>query len=142
MISEYLPKVKRWFDQNQSDLFIAATVFLVSMASFGLGRLSVIVPPKEPLKIMENQELGIKNQGRNFTTDGQIKAPSLDSKFLLRESAPPGRYVASKNGSAYHYPWCPGALKIKEANKLWFRTREEAEAKGYKPAGNCPGLER
>ena len=51
-----------------------------------------------------------------------------------------GRYVASKSGTAYHFPWCQGALKIKEENKIWFQTKEEAESRGYKPAGNCDGL--
>lgn len=49
-------------------------------------------------------------------------------------------YVASKNGARYHYPWCSGAQNIKEENKLWFATKEAAEAAGYTPAQNCDGL--
>jgi hypothetical protein len=51
-----------------------------------------------------------------------------------------GRYVASKNGSAYHLPWCSGAARIKEENKIWFATKEEAEAAGYRAASNCKGI--
>jgi len=49
-------------------------------------------------------------------------------------------FVASKNGTKYHYPWCPGAQSIKEENKIWFSTKEEAEKAGYQPASNCKGL--
>jgi hypothetical protein len=49
-------------------------------------------------------------------------------------------FVASKNGSVYHFPWCPGAKRIKDSNKVWFASREEAEAKGLRPAANCEGL--
>ena len=51
-----------------------------------------------------------------------------------------GKYVASKSGSYYHFPWCAGALRIKDANKVWFQTKTEAESRGLKPASNCPGL--
>ncbi len=51
-----------------------------------------------------------------------------------------GTFVGSRSGKAYHYPWCPGAKRIKEENKVWFHTKEEAVGKGYHPAANCEGL--
>jgi len=51
-----------------------------------------------------------------------------------------GKYVASKNGSKYHFPWCSGATRMKEENKIWFETKEAAEKAGYGPAANCKGL--
>lgn len=134
MLSDRLEKVNAWCDDHKSDLFIAALVCLVGLGSFGLGRLSVIWPAKDPITI-ENQELRVKNQGREQTTGN---SSSTDSKVIPPASS--GRYVASKSGTAYHYPWCPGASQIKEANKIWFQTKAEAEARGYKPAANCSGL--
>lgn len=52
----------------------------------------------------------------------------------------PGAYVASKNGTRYYLPWCSGVKRIKEENKVWFNTREEAVARGLLPAANCPGI--
>ena len=49
-------------------------------------------------------------------------------------------YVGSKNGEVYHFPWCSGAQRMKEANKIFFSSREEAEKAGYRPAANCEGL--
>jgi len=51
-----------------------------------------------------------------------------------------GLLVASKRGTKYHFPWCSGALSMKEVNKVWFSSKEEAERAGYSPATNCTGL--
>ncbi len=51
-----------------------------------------------------------------------------------------GQVVASKSGSKYFLPWCGSVSRIKDTNKVWFASVEEAEAAGYQPAGNCKGL--
>ena len=51
-----------------------------------------------------------------------------------------GTYIASKGGGKYYLPGCPGVANIKDANRVWFDTVAEAQAAGYAPAGNCPGL--
>ena len=128
-----MEKVKTWMASRKEDLFIAALIFLTGMAGFGLGRLSAVWPVKTPITITENKEVI-----RQLTEKKQGNSPVSKNQAAISNSA--GQYVASKNGTAYHYPWCPGAQKIKEENKIWFQTREAAEAKGYKPAGNCEGL--
>ncbi len=135
MIRDYPRKIKGFLEDNKQDLYIAAVIFLVGLASFGLGRLSILWPEKEPLTI-ENQGSRIKNYGtaKETASDGK----NYNSSVIIPNSG--GKYVASKNGTAYHFPWCPGAQKIKEENKIWFQTKEEAEGRGYKPAGNCDGL--
>ena len=134
MLTDLSNKIKSFLSENQRDLFLAALVFLMSVASFGLGRLSAVWPEKEPIRIIENKELGIMNQG------SEANAPGPNSSFIIPNSAPTGRFVASKNGSSYHLPDCPGAKQIKDDNKIWFKSEAEAKAAGYKPAGNCPGL--
>lgn len=138
MITNYLEKIKSLIEANKKDLYIATIIFLVSITSFGLGRLSVLWPTKEPITITEKLESRIQNLEDNKTTE-ESSTSFLDSRSQILDSAK-GKYVASKNGTAYHYPWCPGALKIKEENKIWFNSKEEAESRGYKPAGNCEGL--
>lgn len=90
-------------------------------------------PEKEPIRVeQENIYSGLTPV--NISDGNQI--PETASIGSLAK----GKYVASKNGAAYHFPWCAGALKIKEENKLWFQTKGDAEKAGYKPAGNCDGL--
>lgn len=135
MLTNPIEKFKGWLKTNQRDLFLAALVFLIGMASFGLGRLSVLWPAKEPIKI--DEAVGNDETGRTAPVNNSIK-PS-DSSAPTSPSAQ-GNFVASRNGSSYHLPFCPGAKQIKEENKIWFESAEEAKAAGYKPAGNCPGL--
>ena len=56
------------------------------------------------------------------------------------DAATKGKYVASKSGSKYYLPDCSGVKRIKEENKVWFGSVEEAKAEGYEPAKNCKGL--
>lgn len=137
MLYHLYKKIKSWLEINQKDLYLAVLIVLISIISFGLGRLSAIRPEKQPITI-EKLEARIMNQEKDYQTNNTNNSSPRDSSFMIHDSK--GKYVASKNGTAYHYPWCPGALKIKEENKIWFETKEAAESRGYKPAGNCEGL--
>lgn len=138
MLYQRYQKLKEYARVRQKDLFLACLIFLVSIGSFGLGRLSVVWPEKQPLVITQNDERQTSNE-QYGTKNGFTQGASTVSAFSVQSSAL-GKYVASKNGTAYHYPWCSGAKRIKEENKIWFQTKEEAEARGYKPAANCDGL--
>lgn len=106
---------------EKPDFFIAALLVLVAFASFGLGRLSKIQITHSPLKIEQVAQTAAVGEAI-----GEVKSA--------------GMYVASKNGTKYHFPWCSGAKSISEANKIWFDSVEEARAAGYTPASNCKGL--
>jgi endonuclease YncB( thermonuclease family)/methylphosphotriester-DNA--protein-cysteine methyltransferase len=51
---------------------------------------------------------------------------------------PEGTVIGNKNSKKYHRPDCPGYRDIAERNRVFFKTVAEAEAAGYKRAGNCP----
>ena len=106
---------------EKSDFFIVALIILVAFASFGLGRLSKIKIARTPLKIEQVAQTAAVEE-----TIGEVKSA--------------GMYIASKNGTKYHFPWCSGAKTISEANKIWFNSIEKARAAGYTPASNCKGL--
>jgi methylphosphotriester-DNA--protein-cysteine methyltransferase len=48
--------------------------------------------------------------------------------------------VASKKGKVYHFPWCSGAIRLKEKNKRYFKDSLTAESAGLRKAKNCEGL--
>jgi len=139
MLTDLLSKIKSFWGENRRDLFLAALVFLVSVASFGLGRLSAIWPEKEPIRIDQVGEVDQSASGLGETA-GTINFTKRSDSPSSPISSSQGNFVASKNGSSYHLPSCPGAKQIKEENKIWFKTAEEAKRAGYKPAGNCQGL--
>ncbi|TSC60055.1 MAG: Extracellular nuclease [Parcubacteria group bacterium Gr01-1014_107] len=139
---EILEKIKSFFRESGSreKALTVAIIFLVGSASFGLGRLSVLESKKEPVRI-ENLPLQAKiSGGANVKkelplADGQVEegqAQTLPAGGML---------VGSKNSDKYHFPWCSGAKRIKEENKVYFASAEEARASGYTPASNCKGLE-
>lgn len=121
-----LSKIIKFCKQYEKDLILAAVIILVALISFGLGRLSKIRERKTPITIenlLPNQNMG-----------------STSAESAVQSTAPAGQVVASKNGTKYHYPWCAGAQSIKEENKIYFSSIEEARKAGYTPASNCKGL--
>ncbi|MDP3785018.1 MAG: Ada metal-binding domain-containing protein [bacterium] len=120
MIQDRVKKVKEWFLPKEDEIILVITIVLVALIGFGLGRLSVSKENKFPIRIQDSiQEANVISS---------VKTPKA---ALL---------VGSKNSRVYHFPWCSGAQRIKEENKIYFSSKEEAEKTGYKPAANCEGL--
>lgn len=114
------------------DTLLAGLIVLVSVTSFYIGRESIV--PRGVQRGEESAKLG-----------GTLTGTALEYNTAVASSAPgaiseKGAYVASKSGTKYHLPWCPGAKQIKESNKIYFASKEDAEAKGYTPATNCKGI--
>lgn len=120
IIANLYKKVKEWCGDNRNDLFIASIIFFTGLSGFGLGRLSVDLRPRPPLSVVQP----VDEQDLNITSPDI--AAANDKKVL-----------ASRNGTTYYYPWCSGVKRIKDENKIWFSTKEDAEKAGLKLAGNC-----
>ncbi len=135
------------------DLFVILTIIFTSLAGFGLGRLSALEKNRDDIEIKSAQIIRSNNGTTNFiekdlsekTNSGnndltnQNIIMSASAMIALENSS--SLLVASKSGKKYHFPWCPGALKITEKNKITFNSYEEARKSGYSAASNCPGLE-
>jgi hypothetical protein len=111
----------------KNDLYIVIMILFVGTASFGLGKLSSFERQKTPISILKTKEYMLSTA-----------LESLPEKNIEHNTQ--GMLVASKSGTKYYYPWCSGASRIKEENKIWFNSIEEARAKGLTPASNCTGL--
>lgn len=139
MLTSLREKINTFWGENKSELFTAGIVFLVGFSSFGLGRLSVIWPKKEPITITDEEDLKFPNKKLDFQSESKPVIPK-SAASATGSIGIKGKFVASRSSTYFHYPWCPGAQRIKEENKIWFQTKEEAESRGYKPASNCEGL--
>jgi hypothetical protein len=110
-------------------IFMAVLVSLVAVVSFGLGRQSVVgeslvrPAPQAPASVIFT----------DVATTAKNPEISTDSVTI--------KVVGSRSGTKYHLPNCPGAAQIKEENKVFFDSAALAEAAGYSPAANCPGLQ-
>jgi hypothetical protein len=130
-IQELSLKFKGFF--SNTEYLLAMLIIVVSLISFYLGRLSV-------------------GEGRDTLASVPMKAAVIEAKTPTTQeipsTTPPATeekvvvetYVASRSGTKYHLPWCPGAKQIKEENKVWFATKADAEKAGYAPASNCKGI--
>ena len=116
-IHDWREKINTLLDEVVGKWGIAIIVFLVALASFGLGRLSALEDVQPPVAIGEAPE-----------------AAKPASLFMG------GLVVASRSGSVYYYPWCTGAGKILPANQRWFASESDAQKAGYTPAKACKGL--
>lgn len=124
------------------DALVVGVVILSSTAAFGLGMLA-----DRELKGQGSDGFWIEDASASTTK--ALPAAAIEATPPPRIPLVPvgttiapteGMYVASKSGTKYYLPSCSGAKRIKEANRIWFATKEEAEAAGLTPAVNCPGL--
>lgn len=102
--------------------FLSLVIVLVALGAFGLGKLDG-AGERKPIEIryedLDNAQTSKSQPANAVSATGQ------------------GRVVVSKNGSKYHYEYCPGAKQISEENKIVFASAEAAEQAGYTLAGNC-----
>jgi endonuclease YncB( thermonuclease family)/methylphosphotriester-DNA--protein-cysteine methyltransferase len=75
----------------------------------------------------------------------QEQAPTVPGEWRQAVKAkrwgpppPAGTIIGNKNSMKYHRPDCTGYRDMAEKNRVFFTSVAEAEAAGYKRAGNCP----
>ena len=124
-IADIREKSKALLGRIPEGTLTVAIVILACSLSFGLGLLAG--------KDTREGELRIEELAQVDT----LSTAQIASEEPLASG---GQYVASRTGQSYHLPWCSGAKQIKEENKVWFASKEAAEAAGYAPAKNCKGL--
>jgi hypothetical protein len=113
-IAETRDKCKASLGKIPRDILILGVLVLASTLCFGFGYLAGL-----------------------DATQASPEWPQVTS-FTATRSA--GAVVASKSGMKYYLPTCAGADRISGDNKVWFPSKEAAEAVGYTPASNCDGL--
>lgn len=133
-IQEITEKFKGYF--NNPEYALTALIICVSLSSFWLGRISA----HEQVESTQNLQTATVLKGSLNAEPKGSKVSEVRTNEIKSEVPVEGGYVASKSGTKYHLPWCGSAKQIKEENKIWFATKEEAEKAGYSPASNCKGI--
>ncbi|OGZ08092.1 MAG: hypothetical protein A3D65_06265 [Candidatus Lloydbacteria bacterium RIFCSPHIGHO2_02_FULL_50_13] len=138
------------FKDLPKDIFVLVLIILVGLGAFFLGRISTAERErKAELRLLQTapeDTTGFKREGESPTVlplnlpPTAPQEPKAGGTTTLGVSVVRGAYVASKKGEVYYLPWCGGVKLIKEENKIWFATKEDAEQKGYRPAANCKGM--
>jgi len=126
MLSEFFQIIKQ-------NLFLIFLILLIALLSFQLGRISKTAG--QPIKIERASIQEIFSRDPNL----QITSESTNNNESGGVGQIDFRVVVSKKSTSkkYHFLWCSGAKQIKEENKIYFNSEEEAISAGYTLAGNC-----
>ena len=125
-----ITKITEWVKKYQHELYLGTCAFLIAVIAYNLGYSQAF--KKSPIDIYQNAEIydALNSENGNPVNSNPIKVQPTKTDF---------RVVASKSAGSklYHFTWCSGAKRIKDANKIWFETEAAAIAAGYSLAGNC-----
>lgn len=114
---------ERLAEALRGDIGLIGALLAVGLVSFFCGYMAAGAPAERPTLA-----------GQGSLGAAAVTGPS--EPLVASEEV-----VASKKGATYHLPWCSGAKSIKEDNRITFESPAAAKAAGYRPAGNCKGLE-
>ena len=122
---------------NGKKLATSLIILLVAFSSFGLGRLSKITENSDNFSVLYPPNYN------DMMTANVSKSFNLGAKKGSEQSPIPGlenagkTILASKNGSKYYFTTCSGANRIKETNRIWFNSEDEAKSRGLTKSATC-----
>ncbi len=126
-----MEKIKQFFESEKGKNAITVfIVILVGLGSFELGRLS-----------KEDKTSGIKieyiNQAENQSANVISSVKNSPEKVSITTNFGGKNFFASNRGNKYYSIGCSGGKTIKQENRIYFATREEAEKAGYELSSSC-----
>jgi len=123
-----MEKIKRFLESEKGkDVLIVCIVILVGLGSFELGRLS-----------KGNESSGIQIEYPEGLEQNPSQAANSVSSLQFREKSSAGKnFFASSRGSKYYSIGCSAGKTIKQENRIYFATKEEAERAGYELSSSC-----
>ncbi len=129
MSIQIFKQIGEWIKKNQGDIVVGVGFVLVALIAFGAGRLSAPQIVRNPVVIEE------PDAANNLNLYGNVSQPAASAigEQSANQASEKGLFVASKNSTKYHWPWCSYAKNIKPENQVWFKSEAEAQAAGYSP---------
>ena len=88
----------------------------------------------------EEQDYVLSKTTNISTTKSETASKSTGSDIEL-DSTEKGKYVGSKNSDKYHALDSGSAKRIKEENKVYFKSKEDAESQGYEAGSSVKKAE-
>jgi len=130
--------IKGFWEKYGDNIVVFCIVLLAVGIAFLSGRLSVSGKDGLPVKIRSSvADMGIP-EDKGATNYIYATAENINDANI--EKPRYGLYVASKNSKVYHLWNCPSVNRIKDDNKIWFDTVEEAEETGRIMANDCKSI--
>ena len=122
-----MEKIKLFFSETlQSekgkDVLIVIIVILVGLGSFELGRLS-----------KQDNTKGVEIE----YTEEDTEQPASVISYNKIENPSSQNFFASSRGTKYYSIGCSAGKTIKQENRVYFTTSEEAQTAGYELSSSC-----
>lgn len=127
-----MEKIKSLLESDKGkDILIVIIVILMGLGSFELGRLS-----------KESNNSGIKVEYPKEGSQQDIKQQasaifSQDSSEIGVSNFSGKNFFASSRGSKYYSLGCSAGKTIKQENRIYFATGEDAQKAGYELSSSC-----
>ena len=132
-----------FFTHNFGGISRLAEFALIAVIFFGLGALyAERVGEGGPIAVTEPEKgymlaspVPVSELVSPVAETSNIPVPSLKGEPPHQLFGGGGEYVASRQGRAYYHISCSNT--IKEENKIYFKTKEDAQKAGLTPAKTC-----
>lgn len=125
-----MEKIKHFLESEKGkNILIILVIILVGLGSFELGRMSVNSSQNSPTIELSSQEANVIKSTQNEVLEQKYEFKGVD----LADRA----YFASSRGTKYYPFGCSAGKSIKEANRVYFATEEEATKAGYSKSSSC-----
>ncbi|MEK7219399.1 MAG: hypothetical protein AAB687_01850 [Patescibacteria group bacterium] len=129
-----MEKIKHFIESDKGkDILMVLIVILVGLGSFELGRLSK-VSSSAGIKIEysnQNQE----NVENSISSENSQNSTQTANTISVIQNGK--NFFASNRGSKYYSLGCSSGKDIKQENRIYFATGEEAEQVGYALSSSC-----
>lgn len=123
-----IKKIKSFLLKNEDKIVLITGFILVSLISFGIGRLSAEYRPQNTPIIIDDSAAKCNNEGKNLSLQSAQIKPAEENKT----SAAIGKIIGNKKSMIYHLPGGKFYGTILEENRAYFNSEEEAVKAGYR----------
>jgi len=128
--------MKHKFVKHIKSLLLIMSAILIGGSAYLIGNMNALESNLSEIQIVYPDAIAIKSD----TKVEEINSTEVSSANNQETNLATGNIVASKNGKRYYYPNCGGINRIKPENRIYFETKEQAEAKGLTLASGCKEL--
>ena len=125
--------MKQKFVKHIENLLLIMSAILIGGSAYLIGNMNALESNLSEIQIVYPDAIAIKSD----TKVEEINSTEVSSANNQETNLATGNIVASKNGKRYYYPNCGGINRIKPENRIYFETKEQAEAKGLTLASGC-----
>ncbi len=130
--------INQWLESDKGkDILVVIIVILVGLGSFELGRLSK--QDTSGIKILPAQvgEYPSQNIEQGANAVSSVNYSSLLQNTRIEKNSTGKKFFASTKGTKYYSIGCSAGKNIKQENRIYFATGEEAQKAGYELSSSC-----